>query len=295
MKYQRFVLLLFLGVSLITLLILASGLPDLHFKPGKPLNLIDWLFASLDSGNAVGLSETSRLTPRASLFPGLGEMMLNTLIVLFWVMIIFSILFFIISPQYRRELMRMLGWIIFLVLVLPRIAEKMAQEPPTGESEVAGGYALGEASIPQPPAFVENPPEWLFMALNIVLLIILLGGAFVLWRRFRPKSDARAVVVREVRQAISNLESGLELRDVVIACYAKMCQGLQDSQKIRRHQAMTPREFEAHLSNAGITSAHIGELTRLFEGVRYGANSSDSATENEARICLQSILEAYGD
>jgi hypothetical protein len=277
------------------MLILAGGLQDIKFEPGKPLHLIDWFFAALDSGNTTDLPETSRLSPRASLLPGLGDLMLDTLIVLFWVMIIFSILFFIISPAYRRELMRMMGLIIFLVLVLPRIAERMAQQPTIGEDEAAGRYALGEASAPQAPSFVQNPPEWLFITVNVVLLFILLGAAFFLWRRFRPKSDAQAVVVREVKQAISNLDSGLELKDVVMTCYAKMCQGIQDSQQIRRHRAMTPREFEVHLSNAGISSAHIGELTRLFEGVRYGAKSSNPATENEARICLQSILEAYGD
>jgi hypothetical protein len=58
---------------------------------------------------------------------------------------------------------------------------------------------------------------------------------------------------------------------------------------------MTPREFESHLSRAGITSSHIQQLTLLFEGARYGAEPTDPVKEQTAKQCLQVILQAYGD
>ena len=191
--------------------------------------------------------------------------------------------------------MRMIAMVIPMVILLPQIAKIMAQQSELANEQQAGGYLLGEATHPQPPDFIQNPPEWLFLAINALLLLIILGGIIYLWRRFRPKPDAQAVVVKEVRRALSNLDSGLELKGVVITCYAQMCQGLQESQHITRHQAMTPREFELHLSSAGIASTHIQQLTRLFEGVRYGQESTDADTENDARLCLQSILEIYSD
>jgi hypothetical protein len=130
---------------------------------------------------------------------------------------------------------------------------------------------------------------------NGLFFLLIFFSILYLWRQFRPKPDTQAVVVKQVRRALSDLESGSALKDVIIACYAQMCHGLQESQSIRRHKAMTPREFEKHLSNAGIASIHIHQLTRLFENVRYGAQPTDQTKEDQAKLCLQSILEVYGD
>jgi hypothetical protein len=73
-----------------------------------------------------------------------------------------------------------------------------------------------------------------------------------------------------------------------------MCQGLQSGQNLPRKKNMTPREFESYLAEAGIHSDHIQQLTRLFEGVRYGAKTTDSITENHAKYYLQTILQTYG-
>ncbi len=294
-KRRRYHLLLLLGFSLIVLLMLAGGLPNLRFRPGKSLNLIEWFFAALALDNPSNLPEFTGIYTRTNFLPEIGDVLLKSLIAAFWLMVIFSVLILIVSPNFRRELMRMIAMVIPLVILLPQIAKTMAQQSEMAEEQQAGGYLLGEATYPQPPDFIQNPPEWLFLVINTLLLLIILGGIFYLWRRLRPNSDAYAVVVKEVRRALSNLDSGLELKDVVIACYAQMCRGLQESQQITRHQAMTPREFELHLSSAGIASTHIQKLTRLFEDVRYGQESTDADTENDARLCLQSILEVYGD
>jgi len=222
--------------------------------------------------------------------------MLKSIVIFFWLMLIFSIVYAIISPKLRRELVRMFAMILFLVFLLPQIAKNMVLQPRTEEMEgLPGGFALGENTFPIPPPFIQDPPGWLFAAINVLLLLSFFGGIYFLWLRPRPQSDAHAVVVKEVKQALSDLEAGLELKDVVIACYAKMCKGLQESRHIKRQQAMTPREFEKYLANAGIASTHIQQLTRLFEGVRYGAKSTNKDTERKATQCLQAILQVYGE
>jgi len=294
-KRRRIVLSLLLGLSLVTILVLAGGLPDLQFRSGKSLNLIEWFFAELAQENPTGLPEIVEVPSGYRFLPEIGDLMLKSMIAVFWLMSVFSIVMFFVSPRFRRDLLRMLAFIIPLVILLPQIAKAMTEQPTMGEEAQASGYALGEAAFPQPPDFIQNPPEWLFLIINALLIFIILGGIFYLWRRLRPISDERAVVVKEVRRALSNLESGSALKNVVIVCYTQMCQGLQESQQIKRHRAMTPREFENHLSNAGIASTHIQQLTRLFESVRYGAQQTDVTTENEAKRCLQSILEVYGE
>jgi len=138
-----------------------------------------------------------------------------------------------------------------LVILLPYIAKRLVMQQRLSEGEAPGELALGDVPLIETPSFIQQPPEWLFILVNFLLLGLLFVGIYFVWQRFRPKSDAQAVVVRQVRRALSDLEAGLGLRDVVIACYLEMCQGLQKSQRIKRKKDMTPREFEEHLASAG--------------------------------------------
>ena len=63
---------------------------------------------------------------------------------------------------------------------------------------------------------------------------------------------------------------------------------------VYRHQAMTPRDFEQHLTERGFSDEHIGRLTRLFETVRYSPGEPGPEDETEAKACLTAIVDAYG-
>ena len=284
-----------LGLLLLAIFITAAGLPYLRFHPGQPFGFWDWLFTrlTLPSENLENGLSTGDQT-NANFLNQFGDRVLGSVIVGFWVLLIFSILYAIVSPKFRRELLRMIAFIIPLVILLPRIAKRLAlQRALTGE-DTPGEFGMGEGVLPEPPAFIQQPPEWLFILINGIVIALLIWGIYLLWRRLRPKSDAQ-VVVRQIKRALSDLDAGLDLKNVVIACYASMCQELQKSQDLKRQRDMTPREFELHLARAGIASAHIQRLTRLFENVRYGAKTSDAAAELEARACLQAIIQAYGE
>jgi hypothetical protein len=291
---------LLLGLSLGAILLLAGGLPNLHFQPGKPLHLLDWFLAQLVPKNSVDLPVINSTPGEVPIGPNLWDKLSKgtqiLIIGVFWLMLAFSIIYAIISPQFRRELIRLFMILLVFMLVLPYIAQRLAQRPQTvGAEETPGMGAFGDTFFPEPPPFIQQPPGWLLVLAKIVLLVLLIGWLYWMWRHLRPKPDAKAVVIKNVRQALSDLESGSEWKNVVIACYSKMCQELQKTKGVRRHQAMTPREFENHLANAGITSAHIRELTLLFEGVRYGAKPADTTTQRKAIQSLRAILQTYGE
>jgi hypothetical protein len=298
-KNRQILLLILLGLFIGSIFLLAGGLSGLQFQPGKPLHLLDWLLAQLESNLAdfsILNTEIGEDPSSSDLWSGLGEGTRTIIVIVFWLMLVFSIVYAVISPRFRNELVRMFIFILTLVLILPYIARRLVQRPQSGEEVgMSGDLPFGEPVLPEPPPFVQQPPGWFLMLVDVILLTLLFWGIYIVWRRLRPKSDAQAVVVKNVRRALSDLESGSEFKDAVIACYSKMCRELQKTQGIFRHRAMTPREFESHLSRAGITSSHIQQLTLLFEGARYGAEPTDPVKEQTAKQCLQVILQAYGD
>jgi len=277
---------------------LAVGLPHVRFKPGKPLHLYDWFLAQLVSENPDDFlsDDIESGYSDSNFWYGMSEGSRRSIVIAFWLTLSFSIVYAIVSPKFRRELVRMFMVFLALLLLLPYIAGRIVQRPRSVEGEeFSGQLNFGNTILPEPPKFIQQPPVWFLILVEILLLVLFIVGIYLIWRRLRPKSDAQAVVVKNVRQALSKLESGSELDDVVIACYTQMCRELRKSRYIWRHQAMTPREFEDFLTKAGIASAHIRQLTLLFESVRYGAKPTDTAKENSAKQCLQAIVEAYGN
>lgn len=284
-------LILSAGLLLAVILLLAGGLPGLRLQPGESLHLIEWFFSAVDTSPAeISTPSSGDATFNTA---ALGDNTLTILIILFWLMLIFSIIYAIIDRKFRRELIRMFIGIALLVVILPKIAQSMTQFAAPVQTAEGANPALDANAFPTPPPFVQEPPAWVFVLANGLLFVVLFGGIYFVWRRFRPQPDAQSVIVREVKRALSGLEAGGDLRDVVTTCYAQMCQGLQESRRVQRKQAMTPREFEDHLARAGIASAHITQLTRLFESVRYGARTTTQTMEHEAAQCLQAILQDY--
>jgi hypothetical protein len=230
------------------------------------------------------------------LWDQLGQPLRRSIIVVFWLFLGFSILYAIVSPEFRRELVRAFLLILTMVVLLPYIARHITDQlNPQDPEGMYGELPSSHTIFPQPPPFVENPPAWLLLLAKGLLLLFLLTAVYLLWYYLRPRSDARAVVARHVRQAITDLDAGLQFDDVVIACYNRMCQEFQQNRQVQRQEYMTPREFQAYLANTGISNIHIQQLTRLFEGARYGARPSDPARERQARHSLQAILQAYGE
>jgi len=109
--------------------LLASGLPNLYFKPGKPINLYGWLLAQLASENLENIPETSIEPAGPTFWSRLSEGMQDLIVIVFWLLLIFSVVYAIVSPKFRRELVRMFVFILFLMVLLPNIAKRLVQRP----------------------------------------------------------------------------------------------------------------------------------------------------------------------
>ena len=282
---QKLTLLALLSVAIIFIILISNGLSQLHLHSGDISGLIALL---TQDDKSVG--SAAPVQPQSD-----SSLPLGILRPIFWVLLIGVILYAVVSPRFRKSVFRAFIVVLVLLLLLNRLPQNEAIER---ESEPSGGIAgleVGQVAVPEPPAFVTDPPGWFVIGANVLLVLLLLGGLWLVWRMWRREPDTQTLLVQEIESALSDLEAGDNLSDVVLRCYARMSQVLRKSKNIERHHAMTPREFERHLAEIGMQDEHIQRLTRLFEGVRYGAQPSGGRTEREALACLTAIVQTYGN
>lgn len=274
-------LLLLLGLAIVALVVLAAGLPDLSFRPGRPLPR----FAQ--EGGEVGSFFS---LPGTEFFAYL----LTALYVLGILLLPVAIIYVIISPEARKRVVRSLGlllWLVALFLLMrarPELFQELQLQP--FEAPSPGDVGVG------PAEFVANFPPWLVVttALGLAGLIVagLVGVAWVLWRRSHPPLTPLDQLAQEAQRAVDALRAGADVKNTVIRCYMEMSRVLDEQRGLRRAEAATPREFEQQLKEAGLPEAQIGQLTRLFEAARYGAKVADAGQERQAIACLAGIVQA---
>jgi len=281
---HKITLLALLSVAIIFIILISNGLSQLHLHSGDISGLIALLTQGVRSVRSAPVLSQSDGSPSFGLLRPI-----------FWVLLIATVLYAVVSPRFRRSVFRAFIVILVLLFLLNRIPQNQTGERETEPMGGSAGLEMGEAAIPEPPAFVTNPPDWFVIAVNALLVFLLLGGLWLVWRMWRREPDTQTLLVQELESALSDLEAGGNLSDVVLRCYARMSQVLRKSRNIERHQAMTPREFERYLSEIGMQDKHIQRLTRLFEGVRYGAHPSGGRAEREALACLTAIVQTYGN
>ncbi len=278
-KYRT--LALIAGV-MIALGLLAAGLPGLTLAPGH-------LF-SID------------LPPPPAAMPFSGPMLpiFRWIVALNMIALAIVIVLVIFSRSARQAVLRILpAYLIMLLAIYLLIGNLMPQSSgPIASSPIqqrTPSEQLPEGSpVPATPDGVFDPPQWL-----VVLISLALGAglALLIWRyreRFKPPPNQLAQLAEEARGALSELESGADLRDAVMRCYVEMGRVVHEQRGIKRDNAMTPREFEQRLAAVGLRDDHIRRLTRLFERVRYSSHAPGEREEREAIDCLRAIAEAYG-
>ncbi len=274
------------GLGLLALVLLAMGLSNLTLQPGHPFAV---------GGAPPEAGETKPVTPWT---PDLSELGKVLLAVLIWVLFPASVIYFLISPEARRRVLRDLLWVVGTMVVLYFFMRGFARRHLGGESAVE---TPGEVLPPVPPEFVvspgewiTHPPEWLVLLVSLLFLGGLSLGIFLLWRALRPAPQTEPLprLAEEAESALRELRAGGDLRDVVLRCYREMARVLQEERGLRRPRAMTPREFERRLREAGLAERPVSRLTRLFERVRYGGHRPDAREEREAQECLEEIAAA---
>jgi hypothetical protein len=269
-KRSRSLLLL----SLVLTALIAAGLPRLVFRPGLPP-------PSFDNGQVVlGPAET------APVGMGLGSFSLVMLLLAFAIPLVVLLVRALRGVPWKKLLVRAwsLAWklvlvagvLVLVVRLLPRSEGSAASEP-----------------LPPPRPLVTAP---LGPVPGIVIWIaaIALGAAVVgvsLWVLLRRRPRPQPAWELEVAHARQALLDGGDLRAVIIRCYTRMAEALQEERGIERVVSMTTGEFETLLDGKGLPREPIRQLTRLFDAARYSQHEPLPGEERIALSCLDSILE----
>ena len=287
-RYQKTSLLIFTLTAILALVLLTGSLSRLTFEPGQPLGLgaafFDRLMTFRPPTGSAGSGDSTALQWFARL--------------LFWVGLPFTILYSIVSPEARKRLLRMLPVFLGIILLLYAFSRLPQQERAETEPQFAAGNLPDQAGeFPAPPTYVADPPQWLLLAANLLVGLIIVGAVWYIWRliqKNRAQDDSQALIIQEAERALVDLQAGKDLRNTIIQCYAAMSRVLKQDKKIARRRGMTPREFELHLAQVGLDDHHIRQLTRMFERVRYGGKTTGGREEREAMDCLNAIIKTYG-
>ena len=160
-----------------------------------------------------------------------------------------------------------------------------------------------EVRVAPPPELVEQPtiPREIPILFWTILGILLIGGALYLsfrlykyydFGRDNPDPVPLVDLKQDALEAIYDIESGKNLRNVIEDCYAKMVKRVTESSPTIMKKSATPREFESVLLGLKYPKEAVERLTRLFENSRYGEAEPTERERREALACLQEIANS---
>jgi len=275
--------------AVVALLLLSGSLSQVRLAPGDQLPSVAQETGGLELGDGAAV----HLLDEAAL-----ERFLKVIYILVPLLLAASIVALIISPEMRKDVLARLIVPILLLLYLLLIRDKQSNVPlaPTSAVPVESGAAVVAEEGPI-VEFSATPPDTVVWGTRIAVgvgVALLVGGAlWLLWRSRRaPAPHPLAQVAEQARQAIRAIEAGGDVRNVILRCYFEMGRILGEEKGLLRQSTMTPREFECSLTAAGLPGPAVRRLTRLFEGVRYGAKPTGAREEQEAMLALVEISDA---
>lgn len=269
-----------LVLTIIIVLFLAPGITGVEFQPGTLIN-----------GESI---KTTRNYPN---FPVIsGSFWFYLVMFTIWVGLPFTIVCIIKFPEVRKRISQIIfysGIYGFIFFLLSRKTQETSPEFEEIEKELVD-MTIIETQREAAEFFssVAEVDQTLNIILDISILVIIIVLIWYIYRRFfyQPAQTTDLLKV-EVENAISDIESGVNLHNVIVRCYAEMSKILDEQRGIQRPQAMTAREFEHKLQSIGLPYEAIRRLTRLFEEVRYSHKKPSTEAEKEAILCLRAIAE----
>jgi hypothetical protein len=271
--------LMLLGLAAALIVVLAASLGGLEMRPGSPLPL-----PGLPSAGGA-----SALAPYGELLLLVFRASLALLVVLLPVYILVSLM----SVEGRRRLVSHLiamGLVMALALWLSNLPElplpALTAEQQPQQQDV---QALA-AELPPVPEFITHIPDWLTPVAIVAISGLAAGAVFLVARQLRltrPAAGAPLPVLgAKVQTALDALAAGADLNDVITRCYLQMSAVLRETRGIQRDEAMTTTEFALALRARGFPAAPVGQLTRLFEQVRY---SRHAATDRDRQLAIDNL------
>ncbi len=276
----RFAVLAALGLALIAVLALGAGMQQLEFEEGKP-------FVGASQSTPLpelvqGSTTTSGNRQALPLIQGVAALIFLGLVVYISVSLIRTV-----RAKHILISAAALTAVLALVIILSRAGPSGSPGPVYESSGLATPQVYEYAVTP-----LGNPPRsltWLVILSGCVLAAGL--GVWFLVRRSESGSPLERVL-EEAEQVVGALQSGQDVRSVIVRCYLQMSRALQQERGIERAPAVTPREFTALLVAKGIPAEPVRSLTALFEAVRYGDVPVSAGDEQRALESLQAIIAA---
>ncbi len=190
-------------------------------------------------------------------------------------------------PSLLVTMLQIVLWAIALLIIRSRLAESSFQF--VGSSAVVAPSFSTPGPIPE---ISTNIPEWFSFSFSLAIFVLVILGAWWFLHRRKKTANPLEQVAQEAQFALEDLQSGADLRNVILRCYYDMGQAVRSQRGIRRSRDMTAREFETRLIDLGLPSESVHQLTRLFESVRYGDKTPSETTERQAMACLKAIVDA---
>jgi hypothetical protein len=275
--------LIWIGIVLGAMVLLATSLSNISFQPGQTFQL------PTQSEYTVTASPTLNAGFIYWIFRGILALVIALLPLV--------ILYLLFTKDGRERLVNMLITLLVVFLILTYLTRNTSPNQEGIKVDMGSSAVATQAVGPATPVeFDASPPRWADVAATLGLGLLLGGVTYFLIRRFvlRPNAEALAVdpIAEQAQAAISALESGQNLKDTIQKCYREMSRVLQEEQGIQRGPSMTPTEFESQLAQRGLPQSAIRNLTRLFEDVRYGAHQPGSREEQLAISSLSAIVAA---
>jgi hypothetical protein len=267
--------LIYLALLIIGMMVLAASLSELQFQPGMP-------FPGAET------SQTSNDPVNESTKPMIEFRPLIQLPLAITFFLLLIVLFIPLVKKIKLIKILKLSVGLFVVLCLFLFLNQIKSPSPVSSNGDSQGFGI-KPSFSVNIAPIGNPPTEMFWFVMIALII---GAVFVImWLLFQalhqPQKDE--LIANEAGAALKAIESGCDLRNVIIRCYMQMLSIAEEEQGIERLNSMTPREFECILKAKGIPYPPIHQLTTLFEKVRYGSKPTSLSDENVAIECLSAI------
>jgi hypothetical protein len=280
--HHRRRVIIIVGIALSAMILLSANLSELEFSFGEHFSIKN---QSQSDDTGISLSFN-------------GQVLIDIILALFalvQLILPFAILYFIVSREARKNVVKMLFSLLWILALYYLFSSGKYPFTPL-EMDFSSDLPTSEL-LTTDINFAYTAPPWLITVMTIglsVLIASMLVGAFmIVWRRIHRTASPLELVMHEAQDAIDALHAGDDLKDTVMRCYFEMSRIISKQHGIRRDKAMTPREFERNLVKAGLPSEYVRQLTRLFEAVRYGSKIPGEKEEHQAISCLTRIIEFY--
>lgn len=175
-----------------------------------------------------------------------------------------------------------------LMVFWPRLVNAVRPPNPTNgtATNASGNLTLAPA--------VGGIPLGFFLIAAVVGSVIAIAlffrvGASLMHAAPNPRRTSRREAAQAVQAALEQLALGGDVRDTILACYARFC-ALLGAKGILEQGALTPRELEdLAVHQLSVSRDSSDALTGLFEEARYSEHTLGDADRDRAVRSLERI------